>query len=41
MAINALQCCFEMGKLANAVRNQSEDDLASIFHNLELHTRVP
>jgi hypothetical protein len=41
MAINALQCCLHMGRLATAVRSGYEDELEGIFRNLEMHVRVP
>jgi hypothetical protein len=41
MAINALQCCIEMERLARAVRSGNESDLEGIFRNLEMYIKVP
>lgn len=41
MAINAIQCCHEMRRLAKAVRAENEGELEAIFKNLEMHARVP
>lgn len=41
MAINAIQCCFHMERLAAAVRAEDDSELEQIFRSLELHTRVP
>jgi len=41
MAINALQCCFEMEKLAKIVQIGSDSELEDVFRRLEMHTKVP
>jgi len=41
MAINAMQCCFEMERLSIAVRNSNQSELDEIFRRLEMHVNVP
>ena len=41
MAINALQCCFEMEKLAKAVQDEDDSALEEVFRRLEMHVNVP
>jgi hypothetical protein len=41
MAINALQCCFEMERLAHAVRQQDDTVLEEIFRKLEMQSKAP
>ena len=41
IAINALQCCFEMQRLADVVREGNNEQLEEIFRRLEMYTRVP
>jgi hypothetical protein len=41
MAINALQCCRIMERIADVVASGNEGELEALVKNLELHTNVP
>jgi nitrogen-specific signal transduction histidine kinase len=41
MAMNALQCCHELERLAIAVRHQRDDVLEDIFSKLDMLTKSP
>ncbi len=41
MAINALQCCLELEKLAQIVQDEQEDELEELFLRLEMHVKAP
>lgn len=41
MAVNAIQCCLEMERLAKIVQQEDEAELEEVFRRLEMHVKAP